>query len=296
VSSPAFKRELTALIADDLRAGVALRVADVIDRRLVHELVGRWDDLVDIDAITTVAMELRRTVRQRARRSKRTLHVLLGHQFVADLEAAMSDAAQLSRDAEDFIARLMERELVQSLMTDLTYTAIVSFNRRVNPLFGNLALLAVDTQIKSFIRMFMPMLQRQATAFLVDPKNRAMFMDFARAAMHLLLHEPLPNLLTLVAGGSDADAEAMIRKSLQNPQLRRLVREAALLLADAVLRDLGPRRIGTVVQLEDHAEWLAERLSGPLRAVLARPHIAAFIARELARASAPPSRPRGRLR
>jgi hypothetical protein len=252
----------------------------------VRELVGRWDDLADIDAITRVAMELRRTVRQRARRSKRTLHVLLGYQFVADLEAAMSDAAQLSRDAEDFIARLMERELVQSLMTDLIYTAIVSFNRRVNPLFGNLALLAVDTQIKSFIRMFMPMLQRQATAFLVDPKNRALFMDFARGAMRLVLNEPLPNLVALVAAGSDADAEAMIRKALRNSQLRRLMREAALMMADAVLRDLGKKRIGTIVQLANNADWLAQQLSEPLRAVLARPHVAAFVARELDLAAA----------
>lgn len=289
VSSPAFKRELTALIAQDLRALAAVTFGEVVDVQMMRELIGRWDEILAVDAIAAVAVGLRKEARQRARRTKRSLGAILGDQFTADVEAALDDATNLSRYAEDFIDRMMQRELVQSLMTDLVYTAIVSFNRRMNPLFGNLALMAVDSQIKSFIRMFMPMLQRQATTFLIDRKNHALFADFARAAARQVLNEPLPQLLELFSRGTDAEAEALIGRTVRSPQLRGLVRDVALLVSNAVLRDLGGKRIGTVLALDDNADWLAKRLMAPLLAALSRPHIAAFVSRELDRASGPPA-------
>lgn len=158
----------------------------------------------------------------------------------------------------------------------------MSFNRKVNPL-GNLALLAMDTQVKSFIRMFMPMLQRQATTFLVDRKNRALFADFARAAARRVLDEPVAQLSALFDQISDEEAEAVIQKTARNPHVRRLVRDSARLLTHAALAHLGRRRIGDVLLLDDNLDWLAQRIVEPLLALLARPHVAAFIEREIDR-------------
>lgn len=287
VTSPAFARELTALVAGELRALADQKFKDVIDTRLVRELIERSEELLAVDAIATLALSLRGTARQRVRKTKRSLRGMLGEQFVADVEAAFNDVTTLTPQAEELIDRMMQRELVQGMMTDLVYTAIVSFNRRVNPLFGNLALMAVDAQIKSFIRMFMPMLQRQATSFLIDRKNHALFTDFARAAARQLLNEPLSHLFELFNPGSDAEAKALTNKIAHNPQVRRLVRDLALALADAVFQELGARRVGSVLLLDDNIDWLAKRLSAPILAALQRAPIATFVGSEIDRAVAP---------
>lgn len=287
MTSPAFARELTALVAGELRALADLRFKDVIDPRLVRELIERSEDLLAIDAVTAVALGVRRRARQSVRKNRRSPRTLLGEQFVRDVEDVLDGVARLTPQAEAFIDGMMQRELVQGLMTDLVYTAIVSFNRRVNPLFGNLALMAVDAQIKNFIRMFMPMLQRQATAFLVDRRNHALFADFARAAARQVLNEPLSQLVELFDRGSDADVEALTNKMARNPQVRRLIRDLALTLSETVFRELAGRRVGSVLRLDDHVDWLAPRLSAPLLAALQRAPIAAFIAREIERTTAP---------
>ena len=280
IRSPAFARELKALIARELGALADQKFKDVVDVRVVHDLIERADELLAVEAMSALAVGVRAAARKRARQTKRSLGGILGAQLVGDVESALADMTNLSSQAEDFIAQMMERELVQSLMTDLVYTAIVSFNRKVNPL-GNLALMAIDAQVKSFIRMLMPMLQRQATAFLVDRKNHALFADFARAAARQVLNEPVAGLSDLFDRASDADAEAAISKIARNPQIRRLVRDAARMVIDAVFTHLGRQRVGNVLLLDDNIDWLAQRISAPLLALLRRPHVAAFVQGEM---------------
>lgn len=294
VRSPAFARELKALIARELTALADQQFKDVVDVRTVRDLVERADELLAVDAVGALLVNLRATARKRARQTKRSLGGILGAQVVGDVESALTDATSLTSQAEAFIAQMMERELVQSLMTDLIYTAIVSFNRRVNPIFGNLALMAVDTQVKSFIRMLMPMLQRQATAFLVDRKNHALFADFARTAARQVLNEPLAQLSALFDRASDAEAEALITKVARNTQVRRLVRDGTRMLADAAFAHLSRQRIGDVVLLDDNIDWLTDRISAPLLALLRRPYVAVFVQGEMEGVSKAPVRREGR--
>jgi hypothetical protein len=281
VRSPAFARELKALIAREITALADQQFKDVVDVRMVHAFIERADELLAVDAVTALLVGMRATARKRARQTKRSLGGMLGAQLVGEIESALADATNLTSQAEGFIAQMMERELAQSLMTDLIYTAIVSFNRRVNPIFGNLALMAVDTQVKGFIRMLMPMLQRQATAFLVDRKNHVLFADFARAAARQVLSQPLAQLSALLDRGSDAEAEALITKVARNAHVRRLVRDGTRMLADAAFAHLSRQRIGDVVLLDDNIDWLAERISAPLLALLRRPRVAAFVQSEM---------------
>jgi hypothetical protein len=287
VKSPAFARELTALIEVDLRELGKQRFKDVVDVRMVHALVDRADAILAAEALSAVAIKLRGATRQQLRKTKRSLRDILGEQFLEDVDAAIESATNLTAQAEDFIAQLMERELVQSMMTDIVYTAIVSFNRRVNPLFGNLAMMAIDTQIKSFIRMFMPMLQRQATAFLIDRKNHALFADFARAAARLVLSEPLPQLFEIFNRGTDAEAKALLDRVARDPHVRRLAREGGRIAIDLVWREVSNRKVGSLVLLDDNVAWLAKALVTPLLAALQRSHIATFISREIEMAAAP---------
>lgn len=292
VGSAAFARELTALVKAELEWIAKQKFKDVVDARLVHELIDRADDLLAIDAVSALLGTLRATARRHARQTKHSLHAILGDELVGEIDTALGEMTNLTGQFERFIDEMMERELVQSLMTDLVYTAIVSFNRKVNPL-GNLALLAMDTQVKSFIRMLMPMLQRQATAFLVDRKNRALFADFARAAARQVLNEPVAQLSALFDQTSDEEAEALIKKTARNSHVRRLARDSARLLVDAALAHLNRRRIGDILLLDDNLDWLAQRIAEPLLALLARPHVAAFVEREITVATTPVERVEG---
>src|SRR5512134_1481145 len=80
VSSPAFARELTRLIADELRVLADEKVNDVVDIGLIHDVIERSEKLLAVDALSGVMVALRRTVRRRARKTKRSLGDVLGEQ------------------------------------------------------------------------------------------------------------------------------------------------------------------------------------------------------------------------
>jgi hypothetical protein len=236
--SPAFARELTRLIADELRGLADEKVKDVVDVGLIHDLIERSEKLVAVDALSGLMVTIGATVRRRVRKTKRSLEDVLGESSSVTSKRPSRREILLAMPTP---SRACGRDLC-NLMTDLVYTAIVSFNRRVNPLFGSLALMAVDAQIKSFIRMFMPMLQRQATAFLIDRKHHALFADFARAALREVLREPLPQLAELRARQRRRRAPANRAQSTPAPTTR----DGARMVSARSSTRPGRKRVGTV--------------------------------------------------
>lgn len=307
IGSRPFRRNLAAAIAAELRALAKQRVGQIIDPDFVREMIRHWDArIVEREVLAEVAIAAnRRTARRLGARSESLLD-LLDRQLVADLEAAIDARLQLTDRGREFVAALMEREFVRGLFTDVIYTALVSFQRKANPLFGGLAMRALEDQIKGFIGLFMPMLQAQATAFAIDRSNQRAVLDFARAIARQLLELPIGRYAALAAGEGAESVEALLRQAAANARLADLARRAALLGWDDLFAELKNRRVGELLRVAEHAGWLAERCVDMLLPLLSRPGVAALIAAEAAaapvadaggtRASVPPARQPRRAR
>ena len=173
LASPAFRRTLSAAIAAELRAVGRLRVGQMLDPRIVRDVIRHWDVRVaDQAALAEVVIAANRRGGRRLAAHRESLVDLLDPTFVAELERVIDAGLELTGRGRGFLTALIEREFVRGLFTDLIFTALVAFQRRANPLFGGLAVRALEDQIKRFIGLFMPMLQKQAVAFALDRANQ----------------------------------------------------------------------------------------------------------------------------
>jgi hypothetical protein len=287
VRSREFKRALTDLITRELKSLARERAGDVIDAQLVRTMLRELDTRVINRAIVAdLIIEGSRRGRRRLDGREESLLDVLDHRLVADIEAALEKSIALSPRAEEFVTILMRKEFVRSLFTDVTYTAISSFNQRVNPLFGALATHALEDQIKGSIRLFMPMLQTQAIAFVIDRGNQRLVLDFARAVLRLLLEVPAGRYAAIAASTDGKAMQTLIRKVVKNAKLGVLMRQLALAFWDDLYDTIRHRRIGELVRLDEHAEWLAQRAVAVALPALSRPHVRRFIAAEIALAAA----------
>jgi hypothetical protein len=229
-----------------------------------------------------------RRVTSRLRRQDESLLDLLDRQLVADIEALLTQPAERSAQAEEFVGNIMRQEFVRRLFTDIIFTAIVSFNQKVNPFFGALAMRVLEDQIKGFIRLFMPMLLEQATAFAISKNNQRMALDFARQIIRQLLAQPLRNYVMTTSPAQRKKVEAVIRKAVANAKLESAIREAAAVAWDDFYGAVRDQRVGDLVRLEAQAGWLAERCVAAILPVLARPHVGRLVAAELTLAAGTP--------
>ena len=287
LGSAEFRRTLTDLIAAELRSLSRQTFGDVIDLDLTRAFIERGDEAMHPAIVADLAIETQRLVGERLRAKRQSLHGLLDGTLVADIEALLDDELVLSEHAEDFIARLMRREFMQNLFTDIIHTALVSFYSKVNPLFGAFTMRAMEDQIRGFIRLFIPRVQQQATEFIMDRSNQAIFADFSRAIVRELLHEPLPQLFAFATSTGDKERGArFVTHAATNPRLRALSREMSLAVWEGIHARLRDKRIGDVVRLTRHAEWFAARGVETIVPILERPQVRRFVAGELARAAA----------
>lgn len=295
VASPAFRRRLAAVIADELRAMAAQRIGQVIDPDAVRELIAAWDErLADRDALTAAAIDAGRRTARRFTGRRDSFADLLDPDLVAEIEATIDAGLEIGDRGREFLTALMEREFIRGLFTDLIFTALVSFQRKANPLFGALAVRALEDQIKSFIGLFMPMLQAQAIAFAVDRANQRAVLDFARAVARQLLATPIGRYAGAATSSSGEALATLLRHAAASDRVAALGRRAALIAWDDFFAQVKQRRVGDLVHVAAHADWLAERAADALLPLLARPGVLRFIAAEVdaARTPAAPSRRR----
>jgi hypothetical protein len=286
IRSAEFQRTLTALAARELKDLARRRVGDVIDAQFVRTMIRELDSrMIDRALVADLVVEGNRRVRARLEGSERSLLDLLDRRLVADIGSTLEAAMELPSGGEAFAATLMRQEFVRSLFSDIIYTAIVSFNERVNPLFGAFATRALGDQIKGFIDRFMPMLQAQAVAFAVERRNQRIVLAFARSVVRLLLDVPVAQYAAIAASADGQPAEAVIRRAVKDAKLGALVREATLAMWDDFYAAVRNRRIGELLRLDAHANWLAARAVEVILPLLSRPHVRRFIAAEITRAA-----------
>ena len=298
IRSPAFRRDLEGLITRELEALSQERVGDVIDRDVVRRIIQEWDSkIINEQLVADLMIAASGRVATRLKKRRASVRATIDPQLAADLEALLQQRIRLSRRAEDLIAAIMRQEFVRRLFSDIIFTSIVAFHEKANPLFGGIAVRLMQEQIKGFIDLFMPMLQKQAIAFAVTKENQRVLLGFVRAIIRHLLDAPLADYAEMVSSWQKRRVSALIRKAVadtaRSAKLEQLIREMTLTVWDGVYRDVRDKRVGDVLRLEGHVGWLAQRCLDAIMPVLSRPAVVQFVAAEFALAAAAQSSGRG---
>jgi hypothetical protein len=284
LGSRQFKQALTAVIQREMSALARQHVREVLDAKLVGAIIKEWDgELVDRNVLADLIVHGNRRAGTRLSRRRDSLADLVDRQLLDGIDDILAEDLELSPHVEELIAKMMQQEFFRKLFTDIIFTAIVSFYQRVNPLFGALTMHVLEEQIKGFIRLFMPMIQKQATAFAVSKHNQRIVRDFARSILRELLAQPLGHFADMVTPGQRRKGEALIRTAVRSAEMDALVRTATLAAWDDIYAGIENKRVGELLRLDEHGAWLAARLVAVITPALARPHVLAFVAAEVAR-------------
>jgi hypothetical protein len=287
VASADFRRALTDALEAEFRALSATPIREIVNTHEVRRLIaGGEPPLIHQKALADLVIQMCSTVVNRLAAKEASVMALVGNDIAARIEAILNEDLVLSRAMEEFIGDMMEQEFVQGLFTDIIYTSIVSFNRKVNPLFGGIAMTVLESQIKGFIRLFMPMARKQAVAFATSPKNQAVLFGFTRAIVRHLLNRPVASFVSTLSAKQRRKAEALVRQGVADQSVGTLVTEMTLAVWDELYRNIKDQRIGDLLHLPQNAHRLAEHSVDALLTILTRPHLANFAAAELALAAA----------
>jgi hypothetical protein len=285
VRSAGFRKALVEALRLEIETLAATPVGKVIDRRAVSKaLVARASKLADRAAIADLVVQVSGLLARKLSERGSSLIGLLDDDLAARIESILAEDLVLSKPMEHFIGDMMGQEFVQGLFTDIIYTSIVSFNQRVNPLFGRMTMMALEDQLKGFIGIFMPMVQKEAVAFATSRANQAVFFDFMRAMIRHLLNQPISGITSTVSSKQRKKGEEFIRQAIGNAGVESLVGDMAVAMWEGLYGQIKNRKVGDLFHLTEHATWLAERGADLILPMLARPSMVHFAGLELARA------------
>jgi hypothetical protein len=283
-------REFRAKLTESLTREIELLgkepIKKVVDAGKVRKTIEEWDSgILDRKALVDLIIHIGRRSETGMRKQRKPLLEILDEDLVAGLNSVLDADILLSKKVEDLIAQTLRQEFVRNLFVEVIHTSIMSFNKRVNPLFGGLTSSMLEGQIKNFIRMFMPMIQEQAVAFAVSKSNQRIFLDFTRSVVRLFLDVPLGSFASMVSAQQRKQVEKLIKQAVGNPQLESLGRQLAVSVWDDVYTKISNQKVGDLINVQAYGAWLAKTGADLVIAGLARPGIIDLVAAEAAQAS-----------
>ncbi len=292
IRSKEFRQRLTAALAEEIEQLGRARVAEVIDARRVRDTIRRAEPgFLDAANLADLVMHVNERAAQRLRARKESVARLLDRDLMKRIDAILDEEFLASGPIQDFIVKSMQQEFFQRLFTDIIYTSIVQFNQRINPVFGSFAVVALEDQIKGFIRWVMPMVEKEAMGFATSRANREILFDFSRSMFRHLVNEPVASYVGTTTARQREKLVGLLRESIGNHRLQSQMSEVAATLWDDVYDRIRDRRVVELVRVDRQAAWLAERLAEVILPVLQRPSVLALVTEEVTRATAAPVRP-----
>lgn len=278
LASRAFATGLRGMLEAELRHLAQVPFGELLEPKPIRDLIDTWQPgpaerkhlaALVVSAATAVAEVLRHT--------EASPQDLLGTRAGDHLMALLLDHDGGAGD--DFVAELMQQEFVRRLFTEVIFTSIVSFNKKVNPLFGSFAMRAMEDQIKGFIRLFMPMIQAQAAAFARE--NRDALHDLARQMAREAMLRPLHEHMRPPTPARRTAAADLLGEALHNDELDALLRSAAHAAWDAIYTTAHKQRLGVLLPIERNAAELATHLSAIVLPILRHPAVVAWLTVEM---------------
>jgi len=293
VGTRAFAASLRDAIEAELTHLATVPFGELIERKPIADLIDAWQPTpAERKQLAKLVLVGGDAVRDELRRHPASPRDLLGPQARIHIEALLLDTE--GGAGEDFVADLMQQEFARQLFTEIVFTSIVSFNKKVNPLFGSFAMRAMEDQIKGFIRLFMPMIQTQAAAFARE--NRGALHELVTQMSNEALARPLREHLPPPTQARRAAAAALVQHALDNDDLGALAKQAAQAAWNSIHAAVRDEPLGKLLPLARHAAAIATQGTDLLLVLLRHTPILQWLEDEMNRSKgddgvAPPRKP-----
>jgi hypothetical protein len=266
-------------VREEIAAAGSAPVRDLIDAGQVRAAIAAWDPAsVRAAAAARVAVKVNERLEKRLGRARRSLEEMMGPSVMEGVNALLDEDLPNPQALEQILAQTIRQKFVRKLFAELIHSAILAFNKRVNPIFSGITASMLDDQIRGFISLGMPMLQEQAVTFALSRANQDFVVDLARSLIRSVLAEPLGDLVPRASAGQRARIESLIVRVLESDRFREQAPVMALRVFDDVYAQLRDEKLAVLIDVESLAEVLAEPIAELAIAVLTRPRVASLLA------------------
>jgi hypothetical protein len=281
MESDAFVQGLAQALSQTFRDLADTPLGEILDRKLTRQLIATVDfSLLKEKPVLAAGTAVVSAIEKMWQRNKLSANKLLDKKMRQKVEDILAVEIELSENARVLVDRVMKSNFVASLYTDVLHVTIVGFYKKINPLFGGLATKVLESQIKSFIQLFIKIVLDRATEFVVKKDNVALFSEFTREVIRMLLNEPVYHFFAEASPAHRERIGAFAREALHNRALEKTLGQLIGESFDAVYDTLKTKCLADILDLDVVIANYSDIAAELLRDQLCRDPVLGFLAAE----------------
>jgi hypothetical protein len=283
VHSKAFKVALKKFYLDDMTELSKMRLGDVVDDKIVRRMIREFEfDIFDQKEMTQLVLSQYYATTNFLKKKNFPVSQLLDAKTIRSIEKVVDENVIHPKQFEKILKKIMEQEFIGKFFTDMVHLSIVSFYKKVNPIFGGITVSLLEKQIKGFIGLFIPLVQERATAFVVSPENQALLIQFCRNIFLMMLDEPMGRFVTTPSVKKKKQIETLLREGQVTQEAVLITRQGLLIVFDECYKTLSKKRLKDLFNLNPkNLNWLASNIVEIALPQLQRAHVQEFFVKEI---------------
>ena len=201
-----------------------------------------------------------------SKNNKNSLKKALSPASLKALEDILDEPILLTDSSKEFIDKIVHSAFIKNLFSETIHVSIVSFYKKVNPLFGGLATSVLEKQIRGAIDFIIDKVLDVATLFIVSEKNMDRFSDFLKAVVLLSLEEPLNHYYKQLTPGHTKKIVHFLLELQMSSQFETWIKERVITAVELVYDEFGDEKIGTIIPYSEPVRKIVDKIADVLAA------------------------------
>lgn len=287
VESKAFKKSLEKIIYKQIQKGLKLPIKDVLPYEIGRQFIDEFDVFMFNPASFIQIFQLfLQSLEYYFEDTNETLIDFLGQSSVKDIENILNEKYVMSENVERIVREVMHSDFIKSLFTEAVHLSIVSFYKKVNPIFGGMTAKVVEKQVKGLIKPLIKIVVDSAAEYVIRKENQQQLTEFLKNLMILIVNEPVENVFLEFSPRHRKKSETLLKNLAKNSTFEKKMRKIILYTYEYMYEQISTQKVELFIAKESQVKKLAYWGIEFLLVVIKQDEVISFLADELTEAFA----------
>lgn len=282
VQSREFKTALSRAMESEIRDVSKMKIGDYLDAGAVRNLVKHSNSfLLSQNNFTGLIKTQVAALEDYFGKKNISISEILDSKTKQKMSALMTEKYVMSDNAKEFVGKIIRSEFITGLFVNVIHVTLVSFYKKVNPIFGGITTAILENKIKAFIEVMIKVILDQAVSFVVSPANQENLARFSHTVIELLLKEKVIHFFEEMTAERRKKIYALAESVAFSKKIQAQAQEIFLKVFDDFYLSVKNQKAGDFFKLKGQEKTLAGDVADLVIPCLKHKPVVDFLVQEI---------------
>lgn len=215
-----FQSRLRKYIEDEISNTLNTPIEKIISKKSLESILNEISiKLLNTKNLSSLSLKFVESLDKKFKSKKIILQDLIHPDVLRTFDSIQAEIVD-HLISEEMLGHLLKSKLSYDVLVQIIHQTIVTFYKKINPLFGGLATQTLDKQIRAFIGIFIPQVQDRIKEFLMGYLDTEIIQNMLNQALEFTLNQNISSSFSKLTINKKEEIIQKVFKLLDNKEVQ----------------------------------------------------------------------------